>query len=271
MSQSFTTRFTPWLLIGLIGGSGLATAETPTQPETDTSRTARSISFAVKDSPEKTEKDTLLQKTELKTITPVSKSDYRQESNSVSVEITSIEYTVTPDFTLFDASSDLISDYDHDGFYHRFAITIDADTVYNVGFVYAKLYLSYEGGPWEHFATSNNYHIYGDSADDAFTIETELADGFYAGHYDIRIELFDADYQHWLLSYGPYDDDSLRSLPLEDSYYDDATPLISLPPLEAEVVVSAQGSMHALWALLPGLLFGARLIQSKSVTPEAGE
>lgn len=270
MTQASTSRFTHWLLIGSIGvaGSGLAQAET-TSPETEQNRSARSISFTVKDAPVKAEKDQLLKQSEIQSVTTTSKSTFRQESNSVSVEITSIEYTVSPEYTLFDASSDLISDFDHDGFYHRFAITIDADTVYNVGYVYAKLYLSYEGGPWEHFATSHNYHIYGDSADDAFTIETELADGFHAGHYDIRIELYDADHQHWLLSYGPYDDGSLSNLPLEDSYYDGADPIISLPPVEAEIVVAAQGSMHALWALLPGIVFGARLMQRKSQRPNA--
>jgi len=260
MTQAHTFRILSWLLLPLFLAGSITNAALA---EDSSTRIVRSISFAADNSLLQTEKDQLLQQSELTAMATDSSSTFRMESLSTGVEISSVTYTYNPDFSLFDARSELISDYDHDGFYHRFAITIDADTDYSVAYVYARLYISYEGGPWEHFATSNNYHIYGDSAADAFTIETELADGFYAGYYDIRVELFDADYHHWLLSYGPYDDGSLSALPLEDSYYDDAAPYINLPPYETEIVVAAQGSLHFLWTLLPGLIITARRWQGK--------
>lgn len=125
------------------------------------------------------------------------------------------------DFSLYDVSTDLIIDDDHDGFYHRFSVTVDADTVYDHATVYADFYLSYEGGPWIYYATSDNYSIHLDSYNDTFTIETELADGYPTGYYDLRIKLYDAHTHDYLLSYDNYNDGSLTSIPLEDSYRDD--------------------------------------------------
>ncbi len=134
-------------------------------------------------------------------------------------------------------------------------MTFDADTVYDVAHVYAKLYLSYEGGPWNHYATSDDFHIYFDSDNDTMTIETELADGFSPGYYDIRIELYDADFNEWLLSYGPYDDAALSNLPLEDSYYDDPN-YYSDVQLSTELIISGHGhgAMSWLLVLIPALI-----------------
>ena len=126
------------------------------------------------------------------------------------------------DVSIFDVSTILISDFDHNGFYHRFKLVIDADTAPGLGrWVYAKLYLSFEGGPWNEYATSGDFFIEGDVSSDEFVVETELVDGYPTGYYDIKIELFDAEFGDWLLDYGPYDDNSLSAVPLEDRERDD--------------------------------------------------
>jgi hypothetical protein len=221
-----------------------------------TSRSSTSISYTSNIELDKDTKDTQLSLSEADVMAPLVKQGFRPESGPVGLHIETI-VTVYDEISLFDASTELISDFDDDGFYHRFSVAIDADTVYDTSYVYARLYLSYEGGPWNHYATSDAYHIDGDSELDAFTIETELADGFPPGYYDVRIELYDADYDQWLLSYGPYDDGSLNSLPLEDSYYDDLY-AAAVYPVETQVVVAGSGSMGAWLLLLPGLLIAAR-------------
>jgi len=152
------------------------------------------------------------------------------------------------DFSLYDATTDLISDDDFDGFYHRFSVTIDADTAFDHATVYADVYLSYEGGPWIYYASSQNYDIYSDSFNDAFTIETELADGYPTGYYDVQIKLYDALTDDFLLTYDNLDDSSLYAIPLEDSFRDqDDTYFI---PIEAEIIIShGAGSIN-----LPTLL-----------------
>ncbi len=238
----------------IISGLLLATLiSTANAESTATTLSTKSFSYSKADAPQKATRDELLKQSKLEVLQPLQKQGYRKESSSVE----SVDYSSHPDFSIYNAHVDLISDFDYDGFYHRFSVEIDADTLYSVGYVYARLYLSYEGGPWNHYATSDAYHIYSDSELDSFVIETELAEGFPAGHYDIRIELFDADHNTWLLTYGPYEDTSLSALPLEDSIYDDIDPVVSYP-VEAEVVVAATGSMHAWLLLLAPLMMATR-------------
>ena len=186
--------------------------------ESDDVRTSRSISFTNAVDIDKTTRDDQLKQAEADVLEPLQKDSAVIKSATRALHISSNN---SYDITLYDVSTDLLNDYDYDGFYHRISVSIDADTVFDTSYVYAVLYLSYEGGPWNHYATSDNYHIYRDSAADSFTIETELADGYPPGYYDVRVELYDADTGQWLSTSGPYDDQSLSALPLEDSYYDD--------------------------------------------------
>ena len=192
----------------------------PAQAEATTTSSTRSISYDSKAELDEDTRKTELDKADTNVMQTLEKEGFREESQSraVYVENTSYQYD---DISIYDTWTDLISDFDYDGFYHRFSVTIDADTVYETANVYAQLYLSYEGGPWNYYASSDIYTIYGDSEFDTFTVETELAEGFPAGYYDVRVELYDADDNTWLQTYGPYDDGSLSTLPLEDSVYDD--------------------------------------------------
>ena len=51
------------------------------------------------------------------------------------------------DYSIYDASVALLQDDDADGFHHRFEVRFDADTYFFSADVYARLYLSYQGGP----------------------------------------------------------------------------------------------------------------------------
>jgi hypothetical protein len=247
-------KLTPHLITKIILWAAfwvvLAMLSAPLMADTSTgSRSSKSISYADSDATDKNSRDEQLKKKDADIMEPLVKQGFRPESSVMALHIENTSYNNTGDITLYDATTDLISDFNDDGFYHRFSVTIDADTIYDTAYVYARLYLSYEGGPWNHYATSDNYHIYRDSSQDAFTIETELADGFAPGYYDIRIELYDADYDEWLLNYGPYDDASLSALPLEDSYYDDSYQAV-VYPVETEILVSGHGHGSMSWWLL---------------------
>ena len=227
------------------------------------STSTRSISYQSEALLDKAESDNRLKKADITTLPPLLKEGYRDEAYTVYAARYVTSYT-SAEVTIYDAVTELISDFNDDGFYHRFAVTIDADTIYSEAYIFAELYLSYEGGPWNYFASSDSYHIYGDSEQDTFTIETELADGFEPGYYDIRIELYDADTGYRILSYGPYDDTSLSALPLEDSYFDEYAEVIV--PIESEVIITAEGHTHGsmgLWLLsLPFLAVWFRRFRS---------
>lgn len=123
-------------------------------------------------------------------------------------------------FSVFDAQTELSWDDDDDGFYHRLRVNFDADVSGGEAWVYARLYLSLEGGPWNHYYTTEVFPINGDASDDAYEVVTRLLDGYPAGYYDVLIELYDADYDLLVVNYGPYEDRDLAVLPLEDSYRD---------------------------------------------------
>ncbi len=240
------------LLVISLPAASADTKKIATETLISATRSSTSISLPRASNLNKAGRDEKISKADTIIMPALVKVGSRTESTDKSVDnnlkISSVS-TINHDFTLFDASTDLISDFNYDGFYHRFSVTFDADTAFDSAYVYAKIYLSYEGGPWNHYATSDDYPIYLDSENDTMTIETELDDGFSPGYYDVRIELYDADYNEWLLSYGPYDDPSLRALPLEDSYYDDLD-YIGGSHLTTEVTVSARGHGAMSWLLL---------------------
>jgi len=123
-------------------------------------------------------------------------------------------------FSIFDAQSLISRDDDGDGFYQRLKVSFDADVSGETAWVYAKLYLSLEGGPWNHYFTTEVFPIVGNASDDDYEVVTRLVDGYPTGYYDVLIELYDADYDLLVVNYGPYEDRDLAVLPLEDSYRD---------------------------------------------------
>jgi hypothetical protein len=174
----------------------------PAQAEETTKPVVKSISYAAKAVVDETARKTELDMAETQSLDVLVQQGFRAESVPSAVHVDNISYHYGGDITIYDAFTTLISDFDHDGFYHRFSVAIDADTLYSTSWVYVKLYLSYEGGPWNYYASSDDFHIHGDSELDIYVVETELAEGFPAGYYDILIELYDAEYGDLLHSYG---------------------------------------------------------------------
>ncbi|VAX02141.1 hypothetical protein MNBD_GAMMA22-413 [hydrothermal vent metagenome] len=123
-------------------------------------------------------------------------------------------------FSIFDASVGLIHDDDGDGFYHQFSVTFDADISIGSALVFARMYISYEGGPWNYYYTTKIFEIIADSDLDAHTVETVFTTGYAPGSYDIRIELFEAGWTGVVTGYGPINDIDLTYLPLEDEEHE---------------------------------------------------
>lgn len=126
----------------------------------------------------------------------------------------------TVDFWIYDASSEVFYDFDHDGYFHGFAITFDADVSEGVADVYAELYLSRNGGPWNRYYTTRVFSIFGSTSEDVYEVVTDLDVGYPPGDYDVLIELYDADSGDFLADLDPFDDPDLAFLPLEDAEYD---------------------------------------------------
>ncbi|GIU28990.1 choice-of-anchor H family protein [Shewanella schlegeliana] len=129
------------------------------------------------------------------------------------------------DFYIYDAYSRLFVDNDYDGFYQTFSVTFDADVqgyyVNERADVFAELYLSRNGGPWEHYYTTDIFSIYGNATDDDFEVLTTLDYGYPTDHYDVLIDLYEVGYGDIVATVSSYDFDSLYALPLESSDRDD--------------------------------------------------
>jgi len=124
------------------------------------------------------------------------------------------------DFYIYQASSQLISDDDEDGYYHRFAITFDADVQATQASVYAKLYLRRDNQAWRLFYTTDDFTIVGQSSDDSYRVVTELADGYPSDNYDVLIDLYHVGDPFPVATYSSDDSNALYALPLEDSERD---------------------------------------------------
>lgn len=148
------------------------------------------------------------------------------------------------DFWIYDADVVLFSDDDSDGYFYGIDLLLDADTIYGVADVYAIVYLSYEGGPWNEYAATDDFTIFGTSPTDDYVLVTELSSGYPTGNYDLLIELFDAFDGEFLASYGPSDTSELAFLPLEDFNRD-------APGFDRPVTVShGGGGATGLWLLI---------------------
>ena len=125
-----------------------------------------------------------------------------------------------PNFWFYDVDVQLFADHDQDGYFAGIDLLFDADTTYAAADVYAVLYLSYELGPWEEYAATDDFTLLGSTSADDYIVETELVSGYPTGNYDLLIELFDAYDGTYLTSIGPDETSELSILPLEDSSRD---------------------------------------------------
>jgi len=234
----FSTSLKNIVLISVIGTCPVVALANSTSSSLETVKESKSISY------QKNTALTEIDRTKQLKQAPIDKIN-TQLSTSLTLSSTTAARHSSFDYSLYDTTTDLISDDDFDGFYHRFSITIDADTLFDHATVYADLYLSYEGGPWIYYASTQDYDIHSDSYNDAFTIETELADGYPTGYYDVQIKLYDSITDDYLLSYDNLDDSSLYAIPLEDSHRDQGDAYYA--PIETEIIIShGAGSINFL-------------------------
>jgi hypothetical protein len=150
------------------------------------------------------------------------------------------------DTYVYDATTDLFSDHDGDGYFHHLRVRLDADTPLPTSRVYAEIYLSADGKAWELLYTTKDFTVFGTDPNDDYEIETDLVSGYSTGQYDALIELHDAADGTLLDEYGPNESPKFSLLPLEDSARDG-------------LVDDSGGHGHGgggavSWLMLPGLL-----------------
>ena len=169
---------------------------------------------------------------------------------------TQVARNVDSGFYVYDAFAEIFFDEDGDGFYYGLDVFFDVDTDFAAANVYAALYLSRNGGPWELYFETADFTINGAVADDEFVVETELFEGYATDYYDVLVEIYDADFGDFVAEFGPADTSSLSVLPLEDQLKD--TPVFVG---NGFVQVSGGGGALGGTLLIMGLLAARRFIK----------
>lgn len=185
------------------------------------------------------------------------------KSNTQSKAAFSASSVANTDFWFYTADVVLFNDHDNDGYFHGIDLLFDADTYFVSADVYAVVYLSFEGGPWNEYAVTDTFTILGASSDDEYVIVTELVAGYPSGSYDLLIELFDAFDDSFLAWFGPEDTSELAFLPLEDAERD--APVEVVPDV---IVVHEHGGGGAGWLWLA--ILGAAAVATRWRQGSAG-
>ena len=147
--------------------------------------------------------------------------------------------SIRNDFWVYDANVELFNDDDFDGYYHGIDLLFDVDTTYAAAEIYAVVYLSLDYGPWNEYAVTEGFWIFGTSGDDVYVLVTELMSGYPTSSYNLLIEIFDAWDNSFLASFGPDERSALSFLPLEDYGRDE--PIAVAPVIVVPVAVSHGG------------------------------
>jgi hypothetical protein len=151
-------------------------------------------------------------------------------------------------FSVYTGYSQLITDIDEDGYYQRFSVSFDADILSPVAneqaLVYADLYLSQNGGPWELYFSTDDFVITGEDSADEFEVVTQLDTGYLPDHYEVLIDLYEVGFSDVVATYSSNDSNALYALPLESSDYD---------PEYIEVEYYHEHGGASLWLLLSSL------------------
>lgn len=249
-----TLSLTRGVVVGLalvlcgLGGPLMAAQPAVTEATSGVDRESTSISFLLTDSNNPSARwQRQHSYAPLLAGTPRNNSEGRRVNNKSAVSSALITQAVNDDFWIYDAWVELSYDQDHDGYYTDFRLVFDTDTYYSIADVFAVVYLSYEGGPWNEFAYTYDFTIYANSPDDVYVIETTLATGYPTGDYDLLIEIYDSYTGYLVADLGPEWAD-LSYLPLEDLQYD--TPVV----VRSEVVLVSDGGGGSMDWLMLGLL-----------------
>lgn len=235
------------LMVLLASGLSSAQVDTSTEPETRTS-ISRHVVSGGRDNPEVATESTD-DYAPLVTDGVRSKQDTRggfSKFGSGSGQAESMSY----DFWFYDVDVVLLNDDDHDGYFYTIDLLFDVDTNFESADIYAVMYLSYEGGPWNEYAATDDFTIFGASSTDEYVLVSDLMSGYPTGSYDLLIEVFDAYDGTYLTSFGPEDTSELSYLDLED-YNRDAPPVV----IEQRTVVNRGGG-----GAVDGWLIGVLLI-----------
>ena len=134
------------------------------------------------------------------------------------------------DFWFNSVTSHLSNDADHDQFYSKIALEFNANTLFLNTSAKARVVIRQVASTWEEIFTTQPFNF--DDGQTFQSIDIDFESGFPPGHYDIDIELLDAN--NTVLALASQEYVALALVPLESSNYDDQFDdgaILDVPPL----------------------------------------
>ena len=125
-------------------------------------------------------------------------------------------------FSIYDAWINFDLDFDADGFYSEFTVGFDPDVSAGSASVYAKIFISRNGGDWFFLGDTDDFVITQDETDEVL-VGFVLNSDFPTDQYDILIDLYETGFSGIVATIDPLLDPDLFALPLEDAGYDGNT------------------------------------------------
>ncbi len=156
----------------------------------------------------------------------------------------------------------LFNDADHDGYYAGFSLSIDVDCDYGDTDVYAKIYLQQDNGEMYLLHTTSRFTVYSLTIGDEYRVDTELRSNYYAGQYNVTIDIHDAWSDELLDTATHRGFDNLQSLPLEADSQQQSPYHNDEPTGSADVVVTEYAGLFGPWALVAFALCALRRCKS---------
>lgn len=144
------------------------------------------------------------------------------QSSANARKLTPVYATNAFGFSVYDATVNLITDNDNDGYFSEFALNIDVDFDGGAAAVYAEIYYRTAGGNWLWFDTTDNFQINGQVSSDSYSVISNLTAGFPSEQYDFLIDIYEVNVPGIVVTYSSVDDVDLANVMLEDAGYDSA-------------------------------------------------
>lgn len=152
-------------------------------------------------------------KTKAKQITNPNKTE--SGLNTRALNFSGASYDSAQSVSVYDVWFDMQEDSDGDGYYHRFDVNFDIDTVYNSQTIYVIAEIT--GSTSQTLFQTEPYTLNGNSGNDSYQVNVLLTEGYPAAQYELTLRIYDAANNELLLQYGAQDNNALYNLYLEDS------------------------------------------------------
>ncbi len=152
------------------------------------------------------------------------------------------------DVTVYESWFEATGDVDQDGFYNQLSLTLDIDTLHFQQDLFIDVALIDSNNQESIIFTSDDFTVYSDHSDDAFHVDSTLANGFFPDGYKVVVSIYDAYSREWLTDYTLLDHGLTAIVPMEsqenDEIYDEVRVTVSSSFSNGALFVTHSSSGH---------------------------